>query len=161
MTGHAVLNLVADDAQIVHMRVLDCERERREGKRPDIDFARRERGNNGRRAFVAGGFGNVGLAEVLEDVLFRQHERRERGRHDHPADANLYRPLAPRRALPVAKAAAAAVPPRLNARRLICRPPNPCFHGDFSPCFARWPSVGPINCGQVVLSTAANPKAGQ
>ena len=88
---HAVLDLVADHAQVVHVRVLDGEAEGRKGQRPDVELAGRERRDDGRRAFEACGFGDIGLAEMLEDVLFLQHQRRGRGRHHDPADADFHR----------------------------------------------------------------------
>ena len=107
MARHAVLDFVADDAQIVHMRVLDGEPEGGEGQRSDVELAGRERGDDRRRAFEAGRLGDIGLAEMLEDVLFLQHQRRGRGRHHDPADADFHR-----RGLRQSEAAAASRAPR-------------------------------------------------
>ena len=45
--------VVADDAQIVHMRIADGKAEGRERERPDVKFTGGEGGNDGRGALKA------------------------------------------------------------------------------------------------------------
>ncbi len=86
---HAVLDFIADHAQVIQTRILDGKTERRKGQRSNIEFARGKRGDYRRGAFKARRLGDIGLAEMLQQLLFLQHQGRGRSRHDHPTDANL------------------------------------------------------------------------
>ena len=89
MAGYAILDFVADDAQLIHMRVLDGKTEGRKRQWSNVEFARRERGNDRRRAFEPRGFRDIGAAEVGQQLFFLENQRSEGGRYDHPTDADL------------------------------------------------------------------------
>ncbi len=54
VAGHAVLEAVGDDPQIIHPRIDDAEREGRIGQRRAIEFAGGERLHRGRGALEMG-----------------------------------------------------------------------------------------------------------
>jgi len=87
----AVLHAVEDDAQILHVGVLDGDADRRIGQIGEIEIARPERLQLLRRAGEMDRLQDVALAVMDGDALLGEHDRLERGRHHHPADAELER----------------------------------------------------------------------
>ena len=94
----AVLELVADDAQIFKACVLDRERERGKGEVAELDLVVRQRSDDRRCALEALRFEGVGLAVVLHQIRLLQEQRRPVGRRDDPAGPDLHRFGAIRRA---------------------------------------------------------------
>jgi hypothetical protein len=86
----AVLEFVANDAQVVQPGVADGDAERRIGEVGDVDFISGERGNHRRRADEVHRLHHVGLAEMLGEVLLLQPDRRPIARR-HPAFADFQR----------------------------------------------------------------------
>jgi ribosomal protein L19E len=70
---HAILDLIADDAQVIHMRVLDGKAEGRKRERPNVELTGRQRGDDRRRTFKPRRFRHIGAAEMGEQVFFLQH----------------------------------------------------------------------------------------
>src|SRR6185312_13889331 len=85
-----VLILVADDAQIAQMRVLDRRGHGggREGR--DVEIAAGEGGDLGRRASEMHRLHRVALAEMLREFGLGEDNRRHRGRRIAPAGAYFY-----------------------------------------------------------------------
>jgi len=93
----SVLELVADDAQILQPRILDRERERGKGEVAEFDLVVRQRRDDRGRALEAHRLEDVALAVVLHQLGLLGKERRPvGGRHD-PAGADLHRLGAVRR----------------------------------------------------------------
>ena len=92
MARHAILDFVADDPQVIHMRILDGKTERRKSQWPNLEFAGRERSDDRRRAFKASGFRDIGAAEMGQELFFLKHQRAQRCGHDHPTDPHLEGP---------------------------------------------------------------------
>ena len=79
---------IADDADVLHMGILDGEAEGREGERRDVDLVRRQRGDLRRAAFEMHRLVAVALAEMLRDLLLLEEDRGELRRHHRPAGAD-------------------------------------------------------------------------
>jgi hypothetical protein len=69
-----VLKLIGDDAEIVHVGILNGERKRRIGQVANFNFVRRERGDHGRCPVEAHVLKDVGLSEMLSEVLLLEQE---------------------------------------------------------------------------------------
>ena len=87
----AVLIEIADETEILHMRVLDGEAEGGKGERRDVELARGKRGDLRCAAAEAHGLDGIGFAVMPQDVLLGENDRGELGRDDGPADADIDR----------------------------------------------------------------------
>jgi hypothetical protein len=87
----AVLELIGDDAQVVHAGVLDRDRQSRIGKVADFQLIVGHCRDHRRRARIAAALEHVGLAEVNGEVLFLQPDRGPVGHRRHPGAADFQR----------------------------------------------------------------------
>ena len=87
----AVLVEICDDADIVHMRVLDREPDRGECQCRQVELARGKRSDLRRAAAKLHGLEAIGRPVVPQDVLLHEDDRGELARHHRPADPHLER----------------------------------------------------------------------
>ena len=91
MAGHAILEFVGNDANVVEPGILDRDGERGIGEVGNFQFVIGDRRDHLRRALVTDGLQRVGLAQVLGEVLLFQDDRAPVGDWGHPVHTDLYR----------------------------------------------------------------------
>ena len=91
VAGHAVLEFVGDDADVVEPGVLDGDGERGIGEVGHFQLVVGDRRDHLRRALVVDRLERVGLAHMLGEILLLQNDRGPVGDRGHPRHADLHR----------------------------------------------------------------------